>query len=415
MSLSDPALPKSRRQRLTAQTRAGLLWGLGFFVLAHIGMLIATQSFWPHLRDPEFGYKLSLVRKHRQAEPDRPLLVLLGSSRTGQGMRPGVLPPLTTADGKTPFVFNFSQVGSGPLAELVTLCRLLDAGIRPDWLAVEVLPALLGRNNDACGEAGGGVSRIGWDDLQLLGRYVPDPITMTRRWWNVQLAPWHAHRFSLMNHYAADWLPWRKRLDHWKMLDDWGWSDLGDDEQPLVLVPEAVELARKTYFAELQHYHIEPMQDRALHDLLALCKRENIPTVLYLMPEGTIYRSWYAPATRACVDDYLVRLSRETRVPIVDARDWMSDKYFGDSHHLYRLGATRFTRLMGEKVFAHLVQGRLDAIGPVPVPPNETYPDEQHEGEPRREMTARPAASSTPTLSINGGTRPPKLPAKSGQ
>jgi hypothetical protein len=91
----------------------------------------------------------------------------------------------------------------------------------------------------------------------------------------------------------------------------------------------------------------------------------------------------------------------------------MPDKYFGDSHHLYRLGATRFTRLIGDKVFTHLVQGRLDAIRPVLVPLNETYPDEQRE--PRREMTARPAPSSTPTLSINGGTRPPELPAKSGE
>jgi len=414
MSLSDPTSPKSRRQRLAAQTRACLLWGLGFFVLAHVGMLIATQTFWPHLRDPEFGYKLSRVRKQLASEPDQPLLVFLGSSRTGQGIRPGVLPPLTTADGKTPFIFNFSQVGSGPLAELVTLCRLLDAGIRPDWLAIEVLPALLGRSNDACGEAGGGVSRIGWDDLRLLSRYVPDPQTMTHRWWDVQFAPWHAHRFSLMNHYAADCLPWRKRLDHWKMLDDWGWSDLGDDNQPLVLVPEALQLARATYYEELQHFHLAPMQDRALHDMLALCRRESIPTVLYLMPEGTIYRGWYAPATRTCVDDYLVRLSRETRVPLVDARDWMPDKYFGDSHHLYRLGATRFTRLLGDKVLTHLVQGRLDAIQPVLVPLHQTYPDEPREQSPLAEGRSHPAASS-PALSINGGIRPAEPPGKSGK
>ncbi|HEY7315915.1 MAG TPA: hypothetical protein VH643_41680 [Gemmataceae bacterium] len=405
----------ARRSRMAKQTRACLLWMLAFFALAHLGMLIATQGCWPHLRDPEFGYKLTLLRKHRAAEPNRPLLVLLGSSRTGQGMRPGVLPPLKTADGRTAFVFNFSQVGSGPLAELVTLCRLLDAGIRPDWLAIEVLPALLGRSNDACGEAGGGVSRIGWNDLRLLSKYVPDPGTMTRRWYNVQLAPWHAHRFSLMNHCAADCVPWRKRVDHWKCNDDWGWSDLGDDSQPLVLVPSALELARQTYYEELQHYHIAEMQDRALHDLLALCRREGIPTVLYLMPEGSIYRGWYAPETRACVDDYLKRLTRETGVPIVDARDWMPDKYFGDSHHLYRLGATRFTRTIGEKVFTHLVRGQLDAIRPVLVPPSETYPPQPREQGPLARTHDAPASPASPTLSINGGTPPAGPPGKSGK
>ena len=152
-------------------------------------MLIATQSFWPSLRDPEFGYKLSLLRTQRAEEPDRPLLVLLGSSRTGQGLRPSVLTDLRTADGRTPLVFNFSHVGSGPLAELVTLRRLLDAGIRPDWLAIEILPALLGRTIDACGDAGGGVSRVSWNDLQLLCRYVPDPDTLRHRWFKAQLGP----------------------------------------------------------------------------------------------------------------------------------------------------------------------------------------------------------------------------------
>lgn len=403
MSASDPARP-SRRARLNSQTRACLLWMLGFFALAHIGMLIATQGDWPNLRDPEFGYKLSLLRKQREAEPDRPLLVLLGSSRTGQGMRPGVLPPLQTADGRTPFVFNFSQVGSGPLAELVTLCRLLDAGIRPDWLAIEVLPALLGRSNDACGEAGGGVSRIGWNDLRLLSRYVPDPQTMTRRWYHVQLAPWYAHRFSLMNHVAADCVPWRKRVDHWKCNDAWGWSDLGDDSQPLELVPAALELARQTYYAELQHYHISDMQDRALHDLIAVCRRENIPTVLYLMPEGTIYRSWYAPQTRAAVDDYLKRLTQETGVPIVDARLWMPDKYFGDSHHLYRLGATHFTRQFGTRILTHFVRGQLDAIQPLLIPSHPAYPEQSRPQGPLARTPNSSASQSSPTLSIQGGS-----------
>src|SRR5487761_178673 len=103
------------KKRLAAQTRACLLWGLAFFAVAQVAMLIATQSYWPHLRDPEFGYKLSLLRRQRAEKPDQPLLVLLGSSRTGQGLRPGALVGLRTPDGRTPFVFNFSQVGSGAL------------------------------------------------------------------------------------------------------------------------------------------------------------------------------------------------------------------------------------------------------------------------------------------------------------
>lgn len=392
---------RGRKQRLAAQTRACLLWALASFAVAQAVMLIATQSYWPQLRDPEFGYKLSLLRKRRAEEPKRPLLVLLGSSRTGQGLRPGVLTDLHCADGRSPLVFNFSQVGSGPLAELVTLHRLLDAGIRPDWLAIEILPALLGRTIDACGDAGGGVSRVGWNDLKLLCQYVPDPDTLRHRWFKAQLWPWNAHRFSFMNHYLANCVPWRLRMDHWKSLDSWGWSDIGQDSQPLVLVPDALELARVTYQQELQHFHLAPMQDRALHDLLALCRQENIPTVLYLMPEGSIYRGWYAPATRACLDTYLTGLSRDYGVPIINARTWMPDKYFGDSHHLYRKGASLFTQRFGAEVLSCLVQGKPEALPSLLVPVSPAYP----QGEPVIQAR-KPSPPASPVLSIDGGNPP---------
>jgi hypothetical protein len=403
MPASDaaPAPRKPRRaRRLAAHTRAILLWGVGFFIAAHVGLLVGTQGRWPQLRDPEFGYKLMRLRRHLGGEPNRPVLLVLGSSRTGQGVRPGVLPDLAAPDGRKVLVYNFSQVGSGPLAELVTLHRLLDEGVRPTWLAVEVLAPVLCRKNDSVGNPKLGVSRLTWRDVRLLRHYVPEPEALTRHWIESQLAPWYAHRFSMMNHYAADALPWRLRMDHWKALDDWGWSDLGLDDDDKVNDPTALELARKTYQDDLKHYDIAPMMDRALRDLLALCRRRAIPTVLYLMPEGRVFQSWYAPAARARIDTYLTRLSRECRVPIVDARNWMEDDYFFDNHHLNRHGATAFTRRFGAEVIPPLLQGKLDAILSVLVPLPAAYPDEPRE--PFVEARGRAAAPSPPTLSING-------------
>jgi hypothetical protein len=388
-----------KRQRLAAHTRACLLWALALFAAGQGAVLIATQSFWPHLRDPEFGYKLNALRQRLAEEPDRPLLVLLGTSRTGQGVRPSAMPDLRTPDGRKPLVFNFSQVGSGALAELVTLRRLLDAGIRPDWLAVEILPALLGRAVDVF-DAGSGICRLNWNDVRLLDRYAADPMTLKRRWLKDQLSPWHAHRFSFMNHYASDCVPWRLRLDHWKQLDRWGWSDIGSDSQPLVLVPAALEVTRSTYFEDLQHLQIAPMADRALRDLLALCRQEGIPTLLYLMPEGTIFRSWYAPAVNACINDYLTRLSRELGVPVVDLRTWMEDKYFGDSHHLYRMGASLFSRRFAPDVLGCLVQGKLEALPSLMTPISAPYPEEQPDQAPVMTLKAPPAQPLSPTLSI---------------
>jgi hypothetical protein len=348
--------------------RACLLWGLAFFIVAHFAILLATQRFWPHLRDPEFGYKLNLIRKLRKEEPDRPLLVLLGSSRTGQGLRPGVLKELRTPDGREPLVFNFSLVGSGPLAELVTLRRLLDAGVRPDWLAIEILPAVLGRTVDAFNGSNGGVSRLSWPDVRLLTQYVTEPEKLSHNWYLAQLLPWYANRFSVMNHYLSNWVPWRLRLDHWKQLDRWGWSDIGLDDQPLVTVPCALDVARRTYQDDLRDLHITPMQDRALRDLLALCRQEHIPTLLYMMPEGSIFRAWYTPPTWKCLETYLAGVSREYGVPVVNARTWMPDMYFGDCHHLYRLGATCFTQRFGKDALSYLIRDRQESIPSLLVP-----------------------------------------------
>ncbi len=399
----DTADRKRKKQRLAAHMRSCLLWALACFAAAHLGMLIATQSFWPHLRDPEFGYKLSALRQQRAEEPDRPLLVLLGSSRTGQGIRPGAMPELRTADGRTPLVFNFSQVGSGPLAELVTLHRLLDAGIRPDWLAVEILPALLGRDKDAFGDVGTGISRLSWKDVRLLSHYIQDPSTMKHRWYKDQLYPWYAQRFSVMNHYASNCVPWRLRLDHWKQLDRWGWSDIGQDNQPLVLVPAALEVTRTTYYDDLHLLQISSMQNHALRDMIALCRQQNIPLLFYLMPEGTIFRGWYTQTVRDRINTYLTRLSRETGSPVVDLRTWMEDKYFGDSHHLYRMGAKLFTQRFGPEVLECLVQGKLSSLPNLMAPLAVPYPEEQPDQEPRMQVQTRPAHPPSPTLSINRG------------
>jgi hypothetical protein len=87
--------------------------------------------------------------------------------------------------------------------------------------------------------------------------------------------------------------------------------------------------------------------------LLALCNGQGIAAMLVLMPEGTQFQSWYAPAARAEIDSYLATVSREYAVPLVDARSWLPDTAFFDSHHLHPDGATAFT----ERFARQLVPG----------------------------------------------------------
>jgi len=46
----------------------------------------------------------------------------------------------------------------------------------------------------------------------------------------------------------------------------------------------------------------------------------------------------------------------------------MPDMYFGDCHHLYRLGATCFTQRFGKDALSHLIQGQPEYIPSLLVP-----------------------------------------------
>jgi hypothetical protein len=88
-----------------------------------------------------------------------------------------------------------------------------------------------------------------------------------------------------------------------------------------------------------------------------LCRQERIAAALLLVPEGTDFRGLYSPAARGTIDAYLSRLRQEHGVPVIDARDWVGDDGFWDSHHLLRTGAVTLTRRFGRGGAAALAPG----------------------------------------------------------
>jgi hypothetical protein len=110
--------------------------------------------------------------------------------------------------------------------------------------------------------------------------------------------------------------------------------------------------------------------------MLTICRRRNIRALLLLMPEGSEFRSWYPPGSGPLIDRYLAVLGRQYGVPVIDARKWMADRYFFDSHHLLSKGATQFTQRLGQQVLepflraehiGGLVAGQAGAVSPLVV------------------------------------------------
>jgi hypothetical protein len=313
-------------------------------------LLVITNRWLPALRDPEYGYKLARLRQRIAEQPERELILIMGSSRSGYGYRPEVVPAWQSGEGKSPIVFNFALTGSGPILELVCLRRLLAAGIHPARVFIEVLPPTLYQEGGWSEMAWLNRSRLSWDDVQLLRRYSEQPRRFCFAWCRAHAAPCFAQRFCIMSRYAPGWLPWETRQDIWLGLDRSGWMIFPHTILDAAGQRRALEFARRQYAAPLVRFHMTPVPDHALRELLTLCRQENIKTTLVLMPEGAIFQSWYPSAARAVIDAYLASVSHEYGVPLVDARCWLPETAFFDSHHLHPDGATAFTKRFAREV-----------------------------------------------------------------
>jgi hypothetical protein len=339
-----------------SRARACLLWGLALFLGVQVGALIWQEAWQPELREPEYGHKLAILQERLAAEPERPLVLVLGSSRTEIGLRPALLPLPPTTAGRTPLVFNFGLPGTGPLGELLCLHRLLRQGIRPARVLIEVLPPVL--HDDARWEDRIDPHRLAWSDLGVLNPHVANSRVLYWNWVTAHLAPCFSSRLVLMNRIAPTWLPGDCRQEYiWTNVDAYGWMDCHFKPDDPAAYARRLARVHREYAMHFTGFRVSPVPDGSLRELLDLCRREGIPVTLFTMPESSDFRSWYAPAVRAEVDDYLSGLTRQYGVALIDTRCWLSDAAFYDGHHLHTDGARIFSERFAREVLGPLLSG----------------------------------------------------------
>ena len=112
---------------------------------------------------------------------------------------------------------------------------------------------------------------------------------------------------------------------------------------------------------------------QALSELLSLAQEERIATALVLMPEGPVLRSCYPPQTWQRVHASLEGLGRQFGYPLINAREWVAEEDFSDSHHLLPSGATLFTERLGRELVLPALLApssavKVPAIGVQPPP-----------------------------------------------
>jgi hypothetical protein len=322
-----------------------------------LGLLIEVRL--PELLDPPYWTKHRRLRKRLNEATDPALLVvMLGSSRTTFGFRGQVLEGLLgqAHDGGA-VVFNLGLYGTGPVAHQVYLRRLLDDGIRPDLLLVEVMPALLHEEFPPREVYHLPAHRLDWRDLPLVQRHAGNAgRTLQGDWWWSTLLPARGHGEAIVSGILPSLLEPRSRPEWWSKMDDSGWV-------PFPGQPASTRQERLGVLARTRQQWGEQVAGlrpggpacAALEELLAEARRAGVNTALVLMPEGPAMRSWYSKTGFRDLRAYLAGLGQHVGCPLIDAREWMVEDDFNDSHHLFPDSARRFSERLGQEAVLPLL------------------------------------------------------------
>jgi hypothetical protein len=223
--------------------------------------------------------------------------------------------------------------------------RLARDGVRPRWLVVEILPAMLNISG-----ASSAARTARFDDLPVLRRYMPawKACGQYVRW---RAVPGRAHYLAALGEPLPDDGPPLGRL---------GGSDpLKVTDLPPAEVRRRTDVTHGFYFAALQRFRVTAVADRSTRELLEFAHEEGIEVVLLLTPESSEFRGWHPEAARQAIESYCATLRREYGVHVIDARTWVADEDFADGHHALPRGAVAFTARLGREVLGPLVRGEL--------------------------------------------------------
>ncbi len=337
------------------QGRAALLWALLFFIGTQAGFNL-LQRRQPSYRDPIFGEKLDLLRQQLATGEGRPLVLFMGSSRAMFGVRPDVVRAALPSSCPEPVVFNFSHPGAGPLMHLLHLKRLLDRGIQPDVVVLEVWSCFLHINSYRLDFAELLGRPLEWTDVRPLRRYAEQRQNFAWTWLEPKLLPCYNYRLQFQQHWAPELVaPGPKTAS--LPVDELGWHSTpvcppGPTRDSIIH-----DFYRVQFEPVLHWVTVSPCIDALLREILSICRERNIAVSLLFLPESQEFQSWYAPQIRKDMDAYLERLSRECAVPWIDARNWVPDASFVDSCHLDCEGAAAFSERFGRDVLGPMLGG----------------------------------------------------------
>jgi hypothetical protein len=143
--------------------------------------------------------------------------------------------------------------------------------------------------------------------------------------------------------------------------DGHGWAAHLLEVSP-ALRREKTDFALDQYRDYCAYTEVGPEPVCSLRRLLNLCRDEGILAHLVVTPEGSQFRTLYAPAFLGALDRTLTAVCREYHVSLTNAREWLADELFWDDHHQLPAGAAAFTDRLAREL------GSFEKVRSLPPP-----------------------------------------------
>lgn len=347
---------RSVRHRLTRRKKARrtVLLGLFWFVTVIFAFDYRQDDVIPHVRDPEYARRAMRWHARSAEQPNRPVVLVLGSSRVAMGVRSAAWEEVRPAGDAAPMILNMSAAGHGPVGQLMFFKRILAEGPPPDAILLEFWPPFLRSDGEFTDEARTDWLRLGPGDHAIVSEYFENSQGVLKASRNARLNPFYEYRYKILNQINARWIQWKHRQEAlWQNIDAWGWLPGIPDDPSAYNRGLRMTKCYETYYQKLFNgFTFGPTSDRAFREIIALARERGIRVGLVYLPESEDFRAWYPPEVKRGADEYLARLTSEMHVPVIDARAWLPNDATCDGFHLFKPYAAEFSRRLGPEVMA---------------------------------------------------------------
>jgi hypothetical protein len=343
-------LSVARPRRLKRSGRAVVLWAVCFYAVAQPALLLAIKERWRPVQSTNEVWKWTQLRRLVARAPERPLVLMLGSSRTAWAFRASRLDGMPDPEGRPLLVYNGGVPATGAIHQWLYVRDRLAEGIRPRLLLLEYLPPLLRAPQRGLTSEEGMLEGAWLSPRQLLdiAPYLVRPRRQACNWLLARLATWSAFRGSFHGELQALLTGGPGRMV--APIDERGWRIQSPEPLAPGIQAYCAGVACTMYREGLARFRPGAGPIQALRDLIALCRREQIRVALVVMPESSEFRSWYSPEATATAGGLLEELRGRYGVEVIDARQWLADEDFEDGHHALTPGAEKFTARLGGEI-----------------------------------------------------------------